>query len=113
MKKIISLFMLLCFLGTTIPSILGSDGYEPMADVEISIIPSISNIIMGETINISIYVNPMGNTIDTVAIDLSNFTGSLLNCTNITRGNLFPASIIWMDGVLDNFKLIFEPYLLF
>lgn len=72
---------------------------------EIEIIPTYHDgeYVVNETIVLSIYVTPQTNTtIDTVSTDLITFTPSILQCTNISLGNLFSEETVRKKGKINN-----------
>lgn len=65
----------------------------------ISLNPSEKTSSIDDTFSVSLYVTIVGEA-DTVAVDHITWDGSMLVCINITRGDLFPSSLIWLPGTI-------------
>ncbi len=103
MNKLISVFIITILLFSSFPMI--NSEYQPQDEPAFfSMEPEsyIGEFIQNKTINISIKVDPNGTTIDTVSTELITFPEEVMECTDITWGNLFSSSIFRYMGTIDN-----------
>jgi hypothetical protein len=64
-------------------------------------IPSSTILNVNDTFTTTIKISP-GQIIDTVAIDLLRWNPNVLECLYVQQGNLFPNSLVWLGGNINN-----------
>jgi len=112
MRKIVCivLLMLVAFSTVTsaVPSTNPSDDVftapEPSATDKVKSVPSTivlnpseKTVDIGDVFTVVLYVTVVGE-VDTVAVDRITWDTNVLNCTGIVQGDLFPTTLIWLQG---------------
>jgi len=91
MKKIIIIF----FIASIFLFPLAS------ASTTLQIQPASKVLEIGETFNITISILP-DQPVDTVAVDLLEWSAGVIDCISVQKGNMFPSPLIWMSGKINN-----------
>jgi len=65
------------------------------------IIPTSAILVVGDTFVLTIRVSP-SQEVDTLAIDLLKWNSNVIECLSVKKGNIFPESLIWIDGDINN-----------
>lgn len=71
------------------------------ATTTVRITPTSKVLVVGETFNITLTVTP-DQDVDTVGIDLLTWNKDVLDCISVQQGNLFPESLVWLGGKINN-----------
>jgi len=95
MKKIITIVLFLILSFSTLASAVPN---------KINLDPPSKTVKVGDVFTVAIYAQIVG-VVDTVAIDLITWNGNVIQCLNVTKGNLFEYPLVWLPGDISSGKL--------
>ena len=76
--------------------------YDEPETATIYFSPENISVFVGDKFDINITINPNENIVDTVSVELINFTAGIINCTNIEWGDFFDDNVINIEGTINN-----------